>query len=158
MLTLPSDWQSASASGVKSILGGPWTSTAIAAGTAAHYRLKDSTATTTDNTGTTHEQGNITMPVSINTNGVTAANSNVLNFAATTGVVAGMNISGTGIVAGSTVLATTGTTVTMSMASTAGVSSAASITFAGDLYLDNTNIAINQTVSVSAWTKTEPNA
>jgi hypothetical protein len=56
ILTLPSDWMTAASSGAVS-LNGSWTGTGSAAGTAGHYRLKDSTATSTDNTGTTHEQG-----------------------------------------------------------------------------------------------------
>lgn len=59
ILTLPSDWVGAAASGAVNIANGPWTGTGSAAGTAGHYRLKDSTATSTDNTGTTHEQGTV---------------------------------------------------------------------------------------------------
>ena len=56
ILTLPTDWQT-NAAGVTTIANGPWTGTGAAAGTVGHYRLKDSTATASDNTGTTHEQG-----------------------------------------------------------------------------------------------------
>jgi hypothetical protein len=60
VLTLPSDWISSAASGGSvTIVGGPWTGTGSSAGTATHYRLKNSSATTTDNTGTTHEQGSV---------------------------------------------------------------------------------------------------
>lgn len=58
ILTLPSDWMNAAASG-SITKNGTWTGTASAAGTVGHYRLKDSTATSTDNTGTTHEQGSV---------------------------------------------------------------------------------------------------
>jgi hypothetical protein len=51
-LTLPSDWVGA-ASGGATALAGTWTGTAIAAGTAAHYRLY-----ATDGT-TCHEQGSV---------------------------------------------------------------------------------------------------
>lgn len=51
-LTLPSDWVGAASSGATAIAG-TWTGTAIAAGTAAHYRIKDSTGTTC------HEQGSV---------------------------------------------------------------------------------------------------
>jgi hypothetical protein len=44
-ISLPSDWMSNAASGVKALLGS-WSSTGIAAGTAAHYRVYESTATT----------------------------------------------------------------------------------------------------------------
>src|SRR5678815_2786518 len=45
-LTLPSDWLAAASSGSKAIAGGPWAGTGSGAGTAAHFRIKDSTATT----------------------------------------------------------------------------------------------------------------
>lgn len=52
-LTLPSDWLGNAAAGVKS-KAGTWSGTASAAGTAASWRIKDSTDTTC------HYQGNIT--------------------------------------------------------------------------------------------------
>ncbi len=157
ILTLPSDWLSASSAGVKSLLG-TWTGTAGATGTIGHYRLKDSTATSTDNTGTTHEQGSVGMNVVIATSATTVGNSNVLTFVSTTGVATGQNVTGTGIVAGSTVIALTGTTVTLSLASTAGVASAASITFGYDMVVDNTSVANTQAVTISTYTLTLPGA
>ena len=59
ILTCPEDWMSSATSGSATIGTGPWTGTVSTSGTAGHYRLKDSTATSTDNTGTTHEQGTI---------------------------------------------------------------------------------------------------
>lgn len=85
-LTLPSDWMGA-ASGGAIALAGAWSGTGAAAGTAAHYRLKDSTGTTC------HEQGSVTA--------------------------------------------------------TGG---------GGDLTLDNTNIAVSQTVNVTSWTRTQGGA
>jgi hypothetical protein len=52
-ITLPSDWMSNAAAGVKSLLG-TWQANASAAGTAGHFRIKDSGATTV------HIQGTIT--------------------------------------------------------------------------------------------------
>lgn len=52
-ITLPSDWMNAAAAGVKTKLG-TWSGAAAAAGTVGHFRLKDSTATTT------HIQGSVT--------------------------------------------------------------------------------------------------
>ncbi len=52
-LTLPSDWMNAASSGSVT-LNGTWSGTGVAAGTAAHYRLKDSGGTVT------HEQGSVT--------------------------------------------------------------------------------------------------
>lgn len=153
-MPLPSDWMNAASGGTKTLLGS-WSATGAAVpgtGIAGHYRIWDSAV------ATCHEQGGIAMAVPLTTNALTAANSNVLNFAATTGVVTGMNASGTGIPAGATVLATTGTTVTLSMASTAGVANTTAITFNGDITLDNTSIAAGQTVTITAKTITAGNA
>jgi hypothetical protein len=150
-LTLPADWLTASAAGLKQRLG-TWSGTGSAAGTVGHFRIKDSAGTTT------HAQGTVTQPIVIATNALTAVNGNVLNFAATTGVVVGMNVSGVGVVAGCTVVAVTATTVTMSLTSTAGVANAANITFGGDMTLDNVVIANTQPVSVSTFDLTRGNA
>ena len=56
ILTLPATWVS-SATGITTITNGPWSGTGATAGTITHYRLKDSAATASDNSGTTHEQG-----------------------------------------------------------------------------------------------------
>lgn len=52
-ITLPSDWMAAASNGSKAMVG-TWSVAAVAAGTAGHFRLKDSTGTTT------HLQGSIT--------------------------------------------------------------------------------------------------
>jgi hypothetical protein len=143
-MTLPSDWMSNAAAGVKAKLG-TWSGTAAAGGVAAHYRIKDSTATTT------HRQGTIKQNVVISTSALTAANGNVLNFASTTGVAVGDMVSGSGVVVNSRVLAFTGTTVTLSAATTAGVAAAAAITFSGDMAIDNSTVATSQPVTVTAY-------
>lgn len=51
-LTLPSDWAAAASSGSKA-KSGTWSGTGVAAGSAAHFRLKDSAGTTC------HLQGSI---------------------------------------------------------------------------------------------------
>lgn len=130
-------------------LNGSWTATASAAGIARHYRLVN---------GTDIEEGDIYQTVALITNALTAANGNVLNFAATTGVVVGMTASGTGILPDTYVIAVGGTTVTLSRASTAGVANTTAITFGGDMTLDNTNIAVAQNVTVTSWTRTMPAA
>lgn len=53
-LTLPSTWLSTASSGQVTIAGSPWTGTGSAAGTAASFRIKDSTGTTC------HLQGAVT--------------------------------------------------------------------------------------------------
>ena len=52
-MALPSDWMAAAASGQKA-KNGTWSGTADATGTAAHFRIKDSTDTTC------HLQGSVT--------------------------------------------------------------------------------------------------
>lgn len=61
ILTLPSDWVGAASAGTVTIANGPWTGTGAAGGTIGHYRLKTNAATSTDNTGVTHEQGNVSV-------------------------------------------------------------------------------------------------
>jgi hypothetical protein len=69
-----------------------------------------------------------------------------------------MNVAGTGVPAGATVVAVGGTTVTLSATSTAGVANAAAITFTQDLTLDNATINSGQTVTITAKSLTAPNA
>ena len=53
-VTCPADWMAAASAGTK-VLAGSWTVAAVAAGTAAQYRI-------VDNAGTTcHEQGSVTL-------------------------------------------------------------------------------------------------
>lgn len=52
-IILPSDWMSAASGGVKALTG-TWQGTGIAGGSAGHFRVKDSTGTTT------HMQGTVT--------------------------------------------------------------------------------------------------
>ncbi len=152
---LPSDWLAAASSRQKG-LAGTWTLTGqsgAGTGTAATFwRLYKSDGTTCV------MQGTLKTAIPINTSALTAANGNVLTFAATTGVAVGNTVSGTGVPAGTTVVAVTSTTVTLSQTSTAGVASGATITFGGDMNMDNVNIANGQTVTVSAFTITGGNA
>jgi hypothetical protein len=119
-------------------------------GTAGYFRIYPSAATSTNAV----VQGICVQNAVISTSALTAANGNVLTFTATTGVANGMSISGTGVPAGTTVVAFTGTTVTMSQTSTAGVASAASITFSGDMVLTNTSINSGQTCNFNSLTVT----
>lgn len=152
--TLPSNWMADASSGTAS-LSGTWTLTGQAAaglGTnAVHWRLYTSG-------GTCHMQGTLGTAFTLVTSALTAANGNVLTFAATTGAAVGQKVSGTGIVTGTTVVAVSGTTVTLSHTSTAGVSSSTTITFGYDLNIQNVNIANGQTVTVSAFDIVEGNA
>jgi hypothetical protein len=149
-MTLPADWMAAASSGSKGLLGTWQDASANATGVAGHYRIKASSVT--------KHQGTIGSNVPLTTNALTAANGNVLNFASTTGVSVGQLITGTGVLPGTFVLAFTGTTVTMSQASTAGVANTTPITFSGDMTIDNTSIAITQQVNVTAFNLTAPGA
>ena len=137
-----------------SALAGSWTGTVAVGGTAGYYRILSSG-------GTVHEQGTVTQAFSLATSASTAANSNVLTFTTTTGVSAGMTVSGTGVPDGTTVLAVTSTTVTMSTVSTTGVSSGATLYFGstdGDMWLTNPVLTTGQTLSFTSRNFTAPGA
>ena len=148
-MALPADWMNAASGAVKTLLGSWQDSSADGTGSAGHFRIKQG--------ATCHLQGSVGANVAIVTNAITAANGNVLNFASTTGVTAGQKVTGTGVLPGTFVLALTGTTVTLSQASTAGVGSAVTITFSGDMSIDNVSIASGQQVTVTAFTINENN-
>lgn len=152
-LTLPSDWMGAPSSGT-SALAGTWSGTVATSGTAGYYRILSSG-------GTAHEQGAVTQAFSLATSASTAAFSNVLTFASTTGVSVGMSVSGTGIPSGATVLAVSSTTVTMSDISTTGVSNGATIYLGstdGDMWLTNPVLTAGQTLSFTSRNFTAPGA
>jgi hypothetical protein len=125
--------------------------TAAGTGTAGYFRIYPSAATTTNAV----TQGLVFASTTLVTSAATAAGSNVLTFAASgTNFVAGMLLSGTGILPGTYVLSSTATTVTMSQASTAGVAITTTITAQGDLTLSSTAVSAGQTVSVTSMTIT----
>ena len=124
--------------------------TAAGTGTAGYFRWYPSAATTTNSV----IQGTVFQSSTLVTSAVTAANSNVLTFAAVSGLSVGQTVSGTGIPTGATIIATSGTTVTMNLASTAGVGSGVTITFGGDMNLTNTSIVSGQTVNFTSQTIT----
>jgi hypothetical protein len=68
-----------------------------------------------------------------------------------------MFASGTGVVPGSRVIAVTGTTVTLNYASIAGVASAAAITFAPEVTVDNATVVATQQINVTSFTLNEAN-
>jgi hypothetical protein len=152
--TLPADFMAASSGGVKA-KAGTWTLTGqsgAGAGTlGTFFRLFDSAGTVCK------AQGTFGAALALVTNALTAANSNVLNFAATTGAAIGQFVSGTGIPVGAKVLAVSGTTVTLDQATT-GVASGASITFGTEMVADNANIANAQVVTISSFAITRANA
>lgn len=144
-MSLPSDWLENAADGVI-LKKGTWSGTSVAAGVVGYYRIFDTAGTTC------HEQGSVSQAVTIATSASTAAFGNLLTFASTSGVSVGFGVTGVGVSAGSTVVAVTSTTVTVSAAvGASGVSSGASIQFGdvtGNLQLNNTSISIGQTVTI----------
>lgn len=144
--TLASDWRGPASGGVKEIAGA-WNYVGqVGAGggiTPTHYRIKKS--------GVCHEQGSCGPAVNLTTSALTAVNGNVLTFASTTGVQVDHNVSGAGIPAGARVVAVTGTTVTLSHTSTAGVASGTPITFSPDLVINSPTISNGQQGSVTSY-------
>lgn len=151
-MTLPSDWLTESGGvGSKS---GTWSGTVSSSGTAGYYRLLSSG-------GTCHHQGLVTQAFKLTTNATTSAGINILNFASTTGVTAGMSVAGTGVPTGATVLSVTSTTVTISLPSTAGVAGSVDIYFgdtSGNMWLNSTALTATSTLTIDAWTITAPGA
>ena len=142
-ITCPSDYFEAAANGLKA-KAGTWSGTAVATGVIGYVRFLNSAGTVV------HGQGVVSQAMSLVTSSATLANSNTLNFSSTTGVLVGAAVRGVGVAVGSTVLAVTATTVVISLASTAGVSSGARITFgdtSGDTALNVIDItAIGQSI------------
>lgn len=120
---------------------------AAAAGIGGYFRINTSA-------GVAQQQGTVFQTTPLTTSTATAVNSNVLNFAATTGVVVGMTATGTGYPVGAVVIAVATTTVTLNTVSSAGVAGATVITFGGDMNLTNTNIANGQTCQFNNFSTT----
>ena len=153
-MSLPSDWMADAASGSKA-KSGTWSGTVSTSGTAGYYRILNSGGSTC------HEQGAITQAFALVTSGPTAANSNLLLFAAATGVVNGMKVLGSGIPSGATVSAVTGTNVLLSVPCPSGVASGTSIYFGdttGDLWLQTTVLIAGQVVTITEQVRTAPGA
>lgn len=84
------------------------------------------------------------------TNGTTASGGTVLNFASTSGLVVGQQVSGTNIAAGSYITALTATTVTLSTATSGAIASLASIIFGGESSSVKTMSSISTASSTAA--------
>lgn len=154
-ITLPSTWMNAASSG-QATKAGTWQANSIATGTITHARLLNSAESAV------RWQGTVSQAFSLTTSSSTAANGNVLTFSSTTGVSIGMEVYGSGVPTGTTVVGVSSTTVTLSQVSTAGVSSATEILFgdtSGDMFLAGTVIgSVGQQVTISAWTLIAPGA
>ncbi len=144
-LTLPSDWMAAASGGTKA-LAGTWQVNAGASGAPGHFRIKQA-----GSPFTVHVQGTAGPQTSLTTSSATAANSNVLNFASTTGVQVGHRVSGTGIPDDTYVLAVGASTVTLSRACPAGVSGATGIAFRPDMVTDNATLNAGQQFTVTSF-------
>jgi hypothetical protein len=128
---------------------------AVASGTAGYWRLCTSSAGTT-----CVAQGLVFQTGTLVTSTTSAAGSNILTFASGANVIAvGQTVSGTNIPAGTYVLASTTTTITMNQnVATGGVASAATITFGGDLSFPSTSLSTGTTVNVTSATITATGA
>lgn len=137
-LTLPSDWLTASSSGVKS-KSGTWSGTGAAAGDTGYYRIKDSGLTTC------HEQGTVGYSSTA--------------WLVSTAYILGQKVNNGGNVYNCTTVGTsassgggptgTGTGITDGTAVWAYVSAVP------DMAMDNINIAIAQSVVVNTFTVTQ---
>lgn len=154
-ITLPSTWLNAASSG-EATKAGTWQANAAATGAITHFRLLNSAETAV------RMQGTVSAAFALTTSASTATNGNVLTFTSTTGVAVGQGVYGSGIPSGTTVIALTSTTVTLSQVSTAGVGSATEILFgdvSGDMHLASTTIdSVGQSVTVTSWTLVAPGA
>jgi hypothetical protein len=145
---LTADWSANAAAGVKTLSGLPLSTTGLAAVTAGHYRITDTAG------AVCKEQGSVFASTPAVTTASTAIGSNVLTFAATTNLVVGMYAVNAGLPANTTIQSLTATTVTLTQAATSTVASGATVTFGGDMTIDNASIALGQTVQVVAFSKT----
>jgi len=137
-------------------LSGTATATAGAGNTGAIGYFRAATSG-----GTAHVQGLAGMVQTLTTSAATAANNGVLTFASsvdTTKIAVGMGVSGTGVPSGATVAAISGSTVTLSAPSTAGVASNATITFSPEMTLDNFNVVSGQSITLNSLTLTAAGA
>jgi len=146
---LPSDWMAAASSGSKSKTG-TWTITGNASlpapQSATFFRITDTTGNTPG------VQGTLGANVPLTTNANTPQYSNVLFFAATAGVVAGMNAVGANIPATATVLQVNAANVVLSEAANVALVTPLAVTFTADMAIDNNSIAANQSLTVNTFT------
>ncbi len=154
-ITCPSNYFNPASGGIMAKTGS-WTGTASATGVIGYARFLDSAGSVV------HGQAVVSKAISLLTSASTPANSITLTFTDTAGVDVGAAVRGTGIQPGTTVLAITSTTVTISIASTGGVSSGARITFgdtSGDTFLNVIDItSIGQPIVVDEFSMIAPGA
>jgi hypothetical protein len=135
---------------------GTWSNTPSALGPIEHFRLWNNAVTTC------FMQGTVTQAFAIATSASTGVNGNVLTFADTTGVQVGDGVYAEGVPLGAEVLAVTSTTVTLSVACPAGVSSGVTVNFgsaAGDITIGNTTVtSLSQAITISEFTLVAPGA
>jgi hypothetical protein len=150
-LTLPSDWMGGAGSGVKSLLGTWQDTSADNTGTAAHYRIHDSGGTVCGVQGTVGPTGGtaLTCATTANNTSITAPANSLPN---------GINVSGTGILAGTYVVSGGGTTtLVLSLAPTL-TNGSVSLTFTGDMTVDNPAFVATQGFTITAFSFTDGNA
>lgn len=134
---LPSDWMAAAAAGSKA-KSGTWSLTGAAAGKARHFRLYDSAGTTCHMQGLCGANWAASTAVVLNQHVINDGGKvYVCTTAGTTAAAGGPTGTGSGIADGTAVWNYVGT---------------------ADMTLDNTDIAVSQTVTVSTFTLTDGGA
>lgn len=152
VLTLPPSFMSTAASGSVALAGTWQDASADAPGTATHFRMKTSG-------GTVFLQGSCGVQVQTTNNANTNSGSNVITLSNTAGIAVGMNITGNNVPPAATVLSfVANTSVTMSVAATATITSSTNLTFTPDLTIDNASITTGQQVTVTAFTVATQNS
>lgn len=133
---LPSDWMANASTGSKA-KSGTWSATGIVAGLARYWRIFDSTNTTCHAQGLCSEPWAGSKAYVLNQQVNNGGNVYKVTTAGTSNATGGPTGTGTGIVDSGVTWAYVGT---------------------ADLIFDNTNIALNQALSISTFTLTDGNA
>lgn len=155
-ITLPADWMAAPTGGTGTI-SGTWSGTIAATGTAGHYRIKNAAGTVC------HEQGTVGRYRSAITTVSVAPGTSTVTVDSTAGITSGMQLSGTGVVAGTKVGSVlSGTIFTMSRASTAGIANSETLYFTSatgaDLALPSVSLTAGGPISIDFRSLTAPGA
>jgi hypothetical protein len=133
-IALPADWLADSAAGVKSKLGS-WAGTTVAAGLAAHYRIRDATPTV-------HIQGIVSEP-----------------WAASKAYLVGQQVSNNNLVYRATVAGTSAAATGPTGTGAGIVDGGVTWTYVGPIEMSfaNTNFNANQALGIDSYDITAPN-
>jgi hypothetical protein len=144
-IPLPSDWMSAASGATKEMLGS-WTATAGAANTTnpLHYRIKRSG-------GSCAMQGSVTQDGGITLSGCATTLGNQTITVPANSVPNGARVTGSGILSGTYLVSGGGTTSFILSTAPALTLGSTSLTFTGEMTLQNINIVVGQTVNITSF-------